>query len=327
MKGHDRIGVTMDIAEWLKGLGLKRYEEAFLANDLDATLLKTLTSDDLQQLGVTSLGHRKILLNAIAILEASSNTKRLDAAPPPMAERRQLTVFFCDLVGSTDLSTKLDPEDLRDVLRVYQNTVAGEIVRYEGYTARFMGDGVLAYFGWPRAQEDEPERAVLAGLSAVDAVARLAANDKPLACRVGIATGPVVVGDLIGEGPGQEVGVAGATPNLAARLQELATPNQVVIGDATRKLLGRRFVVRSLGSAKMKGFAEPVPTFLVEGKQTGLDRFEERSGSEHTPIFGREQELSLLIDHWKQAAAGDGQAVLLVGEAGIGKSRLTRGTP
>src|SRR3954454_4221024 len=218
----------MDIGAWLHRLGLGQYEQPFRDHDIDADLLPTLTPDDLRDIGVASLGHRKRLLAAIAALTGLTDAQPspaspLTPAPPPastvqQAERRQLTVMFADLVGSTALSARLDPEEMREVLNAYQNTVTGEIARVDGHVAKLMGDGVLAYFGWPRAHKDEAERAVRAGLAITAAVGRLATPaGEPLAARVGIATGLVVVGDLVGEGAAREEAVVGETPNLAAR--------------------------------------------------------------------------------------------------------------
>lgn len=317
----------MDVGEWLRGLGLGRYEQAFRDNDIDASLLPTLITDDLRELGVISLGHRKRLLAAAAALVglAADAHHPLPALTALRAERRQLTVAFVDLVGSTALSGRLDPEDMREVLRTYQNTVAGEIARVDGHVAKLMGDGVLAYFGWPRADEDEAERAVRAGLAIVEAVGRLTSPDgEPLAARVGIATGLVVVGDLIGEGAAREEAVVGETPNLAARLQEAATPGAVVIAAGTRRLLGEIFELRELGSTRLKGFVHPVGGYLVLGERPAGSRFEARWSGRPPPMVGRDQELALVFERWRQAAVGEGQAVLLVGEAGIGKSRLVQ---
>ena len=248
-----------------------------------------------------------------------------EAASPstPSAERRQLTVMFADLAGSTALSTCLDPEDMRRVLHTYQNTVTGEIVRVGGHVAKLMGDGVLAYFGWPLAHEDDAERAVQAGLAIVVAVSRLSTPaGEPLAARVGIATGLVVVGDLVGEGAAREEAVIGETPNLAARLQETASPGAVVIADGTRRLLGELFELRELGPTWLKGFAQPVGRFQVLREHPAGSRFEARQSGRALPMVGRDQELALVLERWRQAVAGEGQAVLLVGEAGIGKSRL-----
>ena len=233
--------------------------------------------------------------------------------------------MFVDLVGSTALSARLDPEEMREVLRAYQNTVTGEIARFDGHVAKLMGDGVLAYFGWPRAHEDEAERAVRAGLAIAEAVGRLATPaGEPLAARVGIATGLVVVGDLVGEGAAREEAVVGETPNLAARLQEAAAPGAVVVADGTRRLLGEVFELRELGPTRLKGFARPVVGFEVLGERPADSRFEARRPGRPPPMVGRDQELALVLERWRQAAAGEGQAVLLVGEAGIGKSRLVR---
>jgi class 3 adenylate cyclase/predicted ATPase len=317
----------VDVGEWLRGLGLGRYERAFRDNDIDAGLLPTLTADDLRELGVASLGHRKRLLAATAVLAGlPADAHRPPPAPTTLqAERRQLTVAFVDLVGSTALSGRLDPEDMREVLRTYQNTVTGEIARVDGHVAKLMGDGVLAYFGWPRADEDEAERAVRAGLAVVDAVGRVASPDgEPLAARVGIATGLVVVGDLVGEGAAREEAVIGETPNLAARLQEAAPPGAVVIAAGTRRLLGEMFELRELGPTRLKGFAHPMGGFLVLGERSAGSRFEAQRSGRPLPMVGRDQELALVLERWRQAAAGEGQAVLLVGEAGIGKSRLVQ---
>jgi class 3 adenylate cyclase/tetratricopeptide (TPR) repeat protein len=233
--------------------------------------------------------------------------------------------MFVDLVGSTALSARLDPEDMRDVIRTYQNAVAGEIARFEGHVAKFMGDGVLAYFGWPRAHEDEAERAVRAGLAIAATIGQLSnPTGEALAARVGIATGLVVVGDLVGEGAAQEQAVVGDTPNLAARLQALAAPASVVIADATRRLLGTGFQLEGLGELTLKGINAPVRAFLITGERPVESRFEAMSGPSLLPMVGRDQELALLLERWAQAKASEGQGVLLVGEAGIGKSRISR---
>jgi class 3 adenylate cyclase len=320
----------VDVGAWLQGLGLERYRQAFLDHEVDALSLPHLTAEDLREIGVTAIGHRRLLLQAIARLDHKAATIEhgADAGGPSRsgsdAERRQLTVMFVDLVGSTALSARLDPEDMREVIRGYQDTVAGEITRFEGHVAKFMGDGVLAYFGWPRAHEDEAERAVRAGLALVEAVRGLPAPEcEPLAARVGIATGLVVVGDLIGEGAAQEQAVVGDTPNLAARLQASAQPGHVVIAEATRRLIGDGFAFQELGPQTLKGLAETVAAYTVTGERAAESRFEARRG-QLLPMVGRDQELALLLERWAQAKAGEGQGVLLVGEAGIGKSRITR---
>ncbi len=329
----------MDIGAWLQALGLERYEQGFRDNDVNVDLLRDLTESDLETLGVASLGHRKMILRAIEALRplgadmaagATAAADEASLAPPApasrsQAERRQLTVMFVDLVDSTALSAALDPEDMREVIRGYQNVVAGEISRFEGHVAKFMGDGVLAYFGWPQAHEDEAERAVRTGLAATRAVGDLCTPEgQPLAARVGIATGLVVVGDLVGEGASQEEMVVGETPNLAARLQALAEPGQVVVAEATRRLVGGGFDLDDLGRHELKGLSVPVNAFGVTGEQSLESRFEARAGPALMPMVGRDQELALLLERWAQAKAGEGQAVLLVGEAGIGKSRISR---
>jgi class 3 adenylate cyclase/predicted ATPase len=333
----------VDIASWLRGLGLERYEPVFRDSEIDAAVLPELTDEHLKELGLP-LGPRLKLLKAVAALRAEPRSDASALSPvetgravaegkgrsPPAvtsaeAERRQLTVLFCDLVGSTELATRLDPEDLREVIRAYQDACAGAIVRFEGHVAKFMGDGVLAYFGWPTAHEDDTERAVCSGLQAVRAVGALApCAGAQLQARVGIATGLVVVGDLVGEGAAQEQAVVGETPNLAARLQSLAEPGGVVVAPATRRLLGGLFEYADLGVHRFKGFATPVRAWRVLGSARTEGRFEARSGPALPPMIGRDQELALLLERWTQAKAGEGQGVLLVGEAGIGKSRISR---
>jgi class 3 adenylate cyclase/predicted ATPase len=322
----------VSIKAWLHGLGLGRYEQAFRDNDIGVDLLPTLTEADLRELGVVSLGHRKQLLAAIMNLSKSDRLPPMPipAAPhpgptAPQAERRQLTVMFVDLVGSTALSSHLDPEDMRVILHAYQNAVTGEIARVGGHLAKLMGDGVLAYFGWPRAGEDDAERAVQAGLTIVQAVQRLhTPSGEPLAARVGIATGLVIVGDLIGEGASREEAVIGETPNLAARLQEIAPSGTVVIAAGTRQLLGEMFELRDLGPIRLKGFDRAVGGFKVLCPNPIESRFEARQPGRSAPMVGRDQELALVLERWRQSLAGEGQAVLVVGEAGIGKSRLVQ---
>jgi class 3 adenylate cyclase len=229
------------IADWLKTLGMSEYTDRFVENHIDESIIRELTDQDLKDLGVVSLGHRRKMLRAIRDLGNVSAAVTAPSAPEPArredAERRQLTVMFTDLVGSTALSTKLDPEDMRSVIGAYQKCVAETVVRFDGFVAKYMGDGVLIYFGYPRAHEDDAERAVRAGLSLIDAVGKLRAQE-PLQVRIGVATGLVVVGDIVGSGEAQERGVVGETPNLAARLQGVAEPNTVIIAEGTRRLLG-----------------------------------------------------------------------------------------
>ncbi len=321
----------MDVGAWLEGLGLGEYAEAFAENRIDVGVLPSLTSEDLKEIGVVAVGDRRKLLDAITALSTPdyepAGEAVEDAGPSSdrraEAQRRQLTVMFCDLVGSTELSERLDPEDMREVFRAYQDCCAGVIERFEGHIAKFMGDGVLVYFGYPKAHEDEAERAVRAGLSLAEAVGSLAPRtDLRIQARIGIATGLVVVGDLIGEGAAQEEAVVGDTPNLAARLQGLAEPGSVLIAPHTRRLLGGLFELIDLGQQALKGLAEPTRVWRVVGESRTKSRFEARHMGGLTPLVGREQELGLLLDRWRQAVDGDGQVVLLAGEAGIGKSRM-----
>ena len=321
----------MDILAWLRELGLERYEQAFQENEIAADILPKLTADDLKDIGVTIVGHRRKLLEAIAALAKPALARQAEprapgeappTARPSAAERRQLTVMFVDLVGSTALSAALDPEEMGAAIRVYQNAVAGETLRFEGHIAKFMGDGVLAYFGWPQAHEDDAERAVRAGLALVRTVGALEVGGRRLAARIGIATGLVVVGESVGEGEAQERAVVGETPNLAARLQALAAPGSVVISQATRRLVGTLFELTDLGPTRIKGFAEPIAAFVVQGEGSADGRFEALHGQRVTPLIGREHELAMLLERWSWAKDGDGQVVLIAGEAGIGKSRL-----
>src|SRR6516164_2557639 len=316
----------MDIAAWLRGEGLERYEAAFRENEIDWAVLPELTADDLKDIGVTAVGHRRKLLAAIAALRAPrasldpiprsapsdggplsthgtpSSSGHPGAAPHAAearaateAERRQLTIMFCDLVGSTPLSTRLDPEDLRDVIGAYHRAAADVIARFDGFVAKYMGDGVLAYFGYPRAHEDAAERAVRAGLVLVEAVPRLKlVAEIGLQVRIGIATGLFVVGDLTGSGEAQERGVVGETPNLAARLQTVAPPGTVVIASSTRRLTGGHFDYRDLGGVALKGFDEPLSAWQVLAESRVEGRFEAQREIGLSPLIGREEELELL---------------------------------
>ena len=237
----------MDIAAWLRGLGMQQYEAAFRDNAIDPAILPELTADDLKDLGVNLVGHRRRLLAAIAALRSDVVPVPEPATTASTAERRQLTVMFCDLVGSTELAARLDPEDLREVIAAYHRAVTEIIAEFDGFVSRYMGDGALVYFGYPQAHEDDAERAVRAGLRAIDAVARLDVKSVKLQTRVGIATGLVVVGDLIDGGSTQEQSVVGETPNLAARLQALAEPDAIVIAARTRRLAGDFFEYRDIG--------------------------------------------------------------------------------
>ncbi len=323
----------MDVVVWLRGLGLGKYEAAFRENEIDETVLPSLTAEDLKELGVTALGHRRKLLDAIDTLraDASGKTSSADDAtatspasvpPEDRAERRQVTVMFSDLVGSTALSARMDPEDLREVISAYQECVAETVGRLGGFIAKFMGDGALVYFGYPHAHEDDAERAVRAGLELVAAVSGLKAHEA-LQTRVGIATGLVVVGDLIGSGVSQEQAIVGETPNLAARLQGVAEPNAVLIAESTRRLVGNLFEVKDLGLQEFNGISGPTRAWAALRPASVESRFDALHASGLTALVGREEELELLLRRWSRSKSGEGQVVLLSGEAGIGKSRLT----
>ena len=317
----------MDIAEWLRGLGLPQYEAAFREHAIDEAVLPSLTADDLRDLGVELVGHRRRLLNAVADLRALSRSDAEPIAsearvPSREAQRRQLTVMFCDLVGSTELSSQLDPEDLGDVIAAYHGTVANIVEQAGGFISRYLGDGVLIYFGYPQAHENDAERAVRAGLDAIAAISRLDVKSVKLHTRVGIATGTVVVGDRIGRGPVQLQSVVGETPNLAARLQDMAEPDTVVIGPGTRRLLGDLFEYRELGAVALKGITAPVPVWQVLRPSVVASRFEALRGGTLTRLVNREDEIQVLLRLWTRAKAGNGQVVLISGEAGIGKSRI-----
>ena len=314
------------IAEWLEKLGLEQYAKLFAENDIDVSVLPHLTDQDLKDLGV-SLGHRRKIFAAINKQTASGQPdaetgRPAESAVPETPERRYVTVLFSDLVGSTALSTRLDPEDLREVIALYQRCAEETVRRFDGFIAKFMGDGVLVYFGYPEAHEDDPERAVRAGLELVAAIRGLQ-TPEPLEARVGIATGLVVVGDLIGSGASQEQAIVGRTPNLAARLQGIAAPNMVVIADSTRKLLGNLFEVEDLGGKDLKGIGVPERAWAVQRPNPVDSRFDALHASGVTELVGRQEELDLLLRRWSKVIAGQGQVVLLSGEPGIGKSRLT----
>jgi class 3 adenylate cyclase/predicted ATPase len=314
------------IADWLEKLGMSEYAQRFAENRIDLSVLPDLTDQDLEKLGVL-LGDRRKMLRAIAALGS-------DIVPPPQtftaadparrdgAERRHITVMFSDLVGSTALSARMDPEDLREVISAYQKCVAETVHHFDGFVARYMGDGVLVYFGYPRAHEDDAERAVRAGLELITAVTALKSRAS-LQTRVGIATGLVVGGDLIGSGEAQERSIVGETPNLAARLQGIAEPNMVVICNSTRRLLGNLFELEDVGPRDLKGIVGPAQAWAALRASSVESRFDALHTTSLTALVGREQESELLLRRWSRAKTGEGQVVLLSGEAGIGKSRLT----
>src|SRR5918995_3753889 len=328
-----RTADKVRIAQWLEQRGLAQYARAFKEHNIGFDVLPGIGDEDLKELGVP-IGDRKRLLKAIADLRMSlegAGDAMISAAArgPPLRrvdpERRQLTLLFCDLVASTELSARLDPEELREVVHAYQACVAAVVTRFEGHVAKYRGDGVLVYFGYPGAHEDDPERAVRAGLELVHAVAKLRIRpDVELEARVGIATGEVVVGGLVGQGSAEEHAAIGETPNLVARLHALGEPGSVIIGRRTRRLVGDLFEVASLGVHHLKGFSEPVQAWRVIGEGSAESRFEALRGASPTPLVGRDHELGLLLERWHRAKEGRGQVVLLSGEPGIGKSRLIR---
>ncbi|TIN76337.1 adenylate/guanylate cyclase domain-containing protein, partial [Mesorhizobium sp.] len=315
----------MDIGAWLRDLGLGQYEQAFRENDIDGDVLADLTADDLSGLGVVSIGHRRKLLAAIAAVRAGSppamspsiqpqsTISGTVALPSPEAERRQLSVMFVDLVGSTALAAHLDPEDMREVIGTYHRRIAETVGRFGGFVAKYMGDGVLVYFGWPQADEADAERAVRAALATLEAVGQIAPADERLSARVGIASGLAVVGDLLGAGAAQEQAVIGETPNVAARLQSLADPGCAVIDAETRRRIGGLFECRELGSVHLKGLTGPVRTWQVLGEAMVQSRFDAMHPAALTPLVGRDDELDLLLRRWRQAKGGEGQVVLIAG--------------
>lgn len=318
------------IAAWLRAIGLAKYEPLFRAHAIDLDLLSDLEDKDLKEIAIP-LGDRKRILAALARQKVGTPPGRVaapsdrDAIGANGAERRQITIMFCDLVESTKLASELDPEDLAHVLRAYRHCCAELIGRWNGYVARYLGDGVVAYFGWPHAQEDDAERAVRAGLELTVAVGRLHAGGETgaLMARVGIATGLVLIGELIGEGFAQEETVIGTIPNLAFRLQAVAAPASVVIPTSTHRLIAGRFDCASLGQHQLKGFRDAIELWRVD-RVASTTRFGVRLAQRLTPFVGRKREKKALLDMWSRAEQGHGQAALIVGEAGVGKSRLAR---
>jgi class 3 adenylate cyclase len=319
-----------EIRKWLESIGLGQYGDAFEANKIDMDLLGQVDDQILKDIGMLAAGDRLRIRNAIAKLATAPVAENLSATTPThettaaSAERRQLTVMFCDPVGSTALSARLDPEDLRNVIGAYHRSCTDVVERNGGFVAKYMGDGVLAYFGYPQAHEHDAERAVRAGLALVDAVPKLATHaSSPLQVRVGIATGLVVVGDIVGSREAQERGVVGETPNLAARLQGVAEPNMVVIAEGTRRLLGNLFELQDFGPKYLKGIAGSTRAWAALRANTVESRFEALHATGLIALVGREEETELLLRRWSRAKSREGQVVLLSGEAGIGKSRLT----
>ena len=318
------------VHQWLEGLGLGQYVETFEKNNIDLDIARDLGDQDLKDLGVASIGHRKLLVRAIGRLSegsdkrASTETTGQMSAPDVAsrkAERRQITVMFCDLVGSTTLAERLDPEDLRSLMQAYQRACGAVIERYAGHVAQYLGDGLMVYFGWPAAHENDAERAVRAGLEIIEAVKKVAAP-APLQVRVGIATGPVVVGET-GAGDASVPKLAvGETPNLAARIQGVAGADEIIIANSTHRLTGGAFEYVDLGKQTLKGIVERVRAWRIDGLARTQGRFEAAHGLHLTPYVGREEEVGMVLSRWEQACDGEGQVVALSGEAGIGKSRI-----
>ena len=328
----------MDVAAWLRGLGLEQYASAFADNDIDGEILAELTADDLKGLGVASIGHRRKLIAAIAALKSgTASTPDGDASDEPSAtasvraarstdaERRQLTVMFCDLVGSTGISARLDPEDLSNVIGAFQKACVSAVSGFGGSVAKYMGDGALVYFGYPEAHEDDAERAIRAGLALIDALAAIRPAVPILPqVRIGIATGVVVVGELIGEGSSQERVAVGETLNLAARIQAVASANSVVVADLTRRLAGAAFDYEDLGPQELKGIPGVARLWRIVSESRTQGRFDSRVVGGLTPLVGRAEEIALLRRRWDQAKDSDGQLILLSAPAGFGKSRMTQ---
>jgi class 3 adenylate cyclase len=322
------MSAMMGLTEWLESIGLGEYAQRFADNAIDLSILRDLTDQDLKELGVL-LGHRRKMLRTIAELGGAipsaptGSATKPEREPPDEAERRHLTVMFCDLVGSTALSTRLDPEDMWRVVASYQAAIGAVIGRYQGMIAQYMGDGVLAYFGYPVAQEDSAVQAVRAALEMVDAVASLRTDvGSALQARVGIATGTVVMNELLVNEIPAEKAIVGETPNLAARLQTLAEPGTVLICPSTRQLTGGYFNYRDLGPLSLKGFAQPISASQVLGLSGVESRFEAMHSNKLPPLFGREEEMDLLLRRWRQAIQEEGRVVVLTGEPGIGKSHI-----
>jgi class 3 adenylate cyclase/tetratricopeptide (TPR) repeat protein len=316
--------------DWLRQFGLETLAAVLADNDVDLDILPDLTEQDFEKLGI-SLGHRRKLVKAVTTLRDVSGSASAPAeqkptsapASSPEAERRQVTVMFSDLVGSTALATALDPEDMGRLIKRYQDACAGAIARFDGYIAKFMGDGVLAYFGYPQAHEDAAERSIRAALAITETVGQIERSDGvTLQTRVGIATGLVVVGDIIGSGAAREESIVGETPNLAARLQALAEPDTVLVSEATRRLVGRTFEYENHGEHLLKGFAKPMAVWRVLREASAASRFAAARTTGLGPFIGRTQEMGLLLERWQLAQQSEGQAILLTAEPGMGKSRL-----
>ncbi|HTI82817.1 MAG TPA: adenylate/guanylate cyclase domain-containing protein, partial [Acetobacteraceae bacterium] len=312
----------MEIAEWLRGLGLAQYVRAFQEHDITPDLLPRLTVRDLKDLGIASVGHRRRMVEAIRGLGKATDVAIEDGVIAPVAERRRLSAVFCDLVGSTELSSQLDPEDLNEIIRTYQMYVQDIMNQYGGFTARYVGDGMLVYFGWPEARETDAEQAVRASLVVASSLTQISMKNYPLRVRIGIATGLAIIGELIGRGESRQLEAIGETLNRAARLQGLAEPNTVVIDEATRAQVGDLFQYTSLGAVHLRGLPAPVQAWIALGESNVQSRFEALRGAQLAPLVNRVEEFSEILQRWQDARSGRGQVVMLTGEPGIGKSRL-----
>ena len=309
---------TSKLQSWLDSIELGCYAETFLANDIDFNILPDLTDADMRELGVT-LGHRKLLLREIQKLSEQPTSSDADKQQTaPAAERRRVTIVFSDLVGSTNLSVRYDPEDLSNVILAYQNCCEQVVRRWGGHILNYMGDGVVVSFGYPIAHEDSAERAVHAAREIVERISALRPiDDLQMSTRVGIATGEVVIGDLEGD-----ESVAGETPNLAARLQNLAKPDSIVISASTRRLINGIFDLESIGKHELKGFAEPLEVWEIKGVLQRTNRFEARHQQRQLSLFGRDEEIATLKTLWQDAKSGKGRVAVISGDAGMGKSHL-----
>jgi len=317
------------IRQWLQELGLGQYADAFEENAIELAHLPDLDTDALKELGVTAMGHRMTFLKAaaghatVAPDAPQQETETIQQAPAGNAERRQITVMFCDLVGSTELSEALDPEDLRNLLQTYQQSCGEVVQRYDGHVAQYLGDGLMVYFGWPKAHEDDAGRAIRAALDIVSAL-KTVATSAELRVRIGIATGPVVVGETGAGDASVPKAAVGETPNIAARVQALAGAGEIMIGASTHRLAGGAFEYEDFGEHSLKGIVEPMRVWRVTRDSGVESRFDARRAAGLTPLVGREHEIGLLMEHWQQAKDGEGQVVLLSGEPGVGKSRVTQ---
>jgi class 3 adenylate cyclase len=328
-QGLQLPNVSNDLAEWLSKHGLGQYAQTFAENNIEYAHLPDLTEADLKSLGL-SLGHRKTLHKAVerdALRPSPSASSRPDPAGESTtsshleAEHRHITVLFCDLVDSTQLSETLEPEDLQIVITAYRDACSAAIRRYGGWVARYMGDGVMAFFGWPHAHEDDAIRAVHAAVEAVSAITKIP-GPVTLAARVGVSSGPVVVGEIGNASDTSSIDAVGETPNIAARLQTLATPNTILISEATRRLLAGAFEYHDLGRHELKGVSKRLQVYRVIGANTLTSRFDAAHTDSLTPLVGRSTELNMLLDRWQKSKEGDGQILLLSGLPGVGKSRL-----